>query len=579
MEKNSARVLIIDDLPVNRMILSSLLASRGVVSDQADGGYACLDMVRNGHGDYDLILLDHRMPDLDGVDTLVQLKEIFKEQGRSIPVICHTTEDGRQNINLYKAAGFADVLIKPVDPEQLSEVILTYLPQVSDTSVTGEELNLNPDMSINTEAGAGATPFLDDSAVKDELDKLPMWLKIVPHIDLAAGIKGCGSAEDYVDALFVFRSSINDKADDIAYYEDQGDWTMYRLAVHSLKSMSLLIGAKNLGEMAAKLEKYADKSDYNRVSEKTPELLSEYRRFNKLLEPLMEDEDIRQIMDDAADQAKEAPKDTYTEDQFRSVLFIKSSHGIVAKGIEKNLNDAGFKVVSVPDSPDAIINHRFDADIIIYYPEIYEDSHISITMNLLGELCQDDCKLLCLTGDANDIEIAMDSKGAGRVSHTYPRPVEPAEFLSDMEYYSELLYDYHRVKTIFVVDDDPDYRSVIERWLSPHYSISGFSSASEMMTGLSTVKPDLILLDYEMPEMDGYELMGNLRNDPETQMIPIIFLTGKNDRDHVFSILHYKPDGYLLKTASKDTLLDSIDRFFAESLFRMSLNHVVDDPE
>ena len=167
MEKNSARVLIIDDLPVNRMILSSLLASRGVVSDQADGGYACLDMVRNGHGDYDLILLDHRMPDLDGVDTLVQLKEIFKEQGRSIPVICHTTEDGRQNINLYKAAGFADVLIKPVDPEQLSEVILTYLPQISDTSVTGEELNLNPDMSINTEAGAGATPFLDDSAVKD----------------------------------------------------------------------------------------------------------------------------------------------------------------------------------------------------------------------------------------------------------------------------------------------------------------------------------------------------------------------------------------------------------------------------
>ena len=73
--------------------------------------------------------------------------------------------------------------------------------------------------------------------------------------------------------------------------------------------------------------------------------------------------------------------------------------------------------------------------------------------------------------------------------------------------------------------------------------------------------------------------MGKLRDDPETQMIPIIFLTGKNDRDHVFSILHYKPDGYLLKSLSKEALIDSIDRFFAESLFQMSLNHIIEDPE
>ena len=113
MNNNASRVLIIDDLSVNRMILSSLLTSRGVVSEQADSGFKCLEMVKAK--DYDLILLDHRMPDIDGVDTLVQLKGIFREKGRSIPVICHTTEEGRKNINLYKAAGFSDVLIKPVD--------------------------------------------------------------------------------------------------------------------------------------------------------------------------------------------------------------------------------------------------------------------------------------------------------------------------------------------------------------------------------------------------------------------------------------------------------------------------------
>lgn len=567
MNNNASRVLIIDDLSVNRMILSSLLASRGVVSEQADSGFKCLEMVKAK--DYDLILLDHRMPDMDGVDTLVQLKGIFREKGRSIPVICHTTEEGRKNINLYKAAGFSDVLIKPVDPEQLSELIMTYLPDTSDTPETKSAL---------AEDRRSKEPLADDE-LKDELDKLPLWLKIVPHIDLDAGIGCCGSAEDYIDALYIFRSSIDEKSDEIALYSRNKDWTLYRLAVHSLKSMSRLIGARNLSEIAADLEQKIDNKDYNAAEERTDELLSEYRRFIKPLDPLMEDDDIKHIMDDAAEHAKEAHASTVSVDHSRSVLYINSAQGIAAKGIEKILSEKGFSVITVPDSPDAIINHRFDADIVVYYPKVEEDSHIGITMNLLGELCQDDSKLLCLTGDISDIDEAMNSKGSGRVSHTYPRPVEPSVFLDDMEYYSELLRDYHRMKTIFLVDDDPDYRSVIARWLTPHYSVSVFSSAHEMISGLAAVTPDLVLLDYEMPEMDGHELMGHLRSDPGTQMIPIIFLTGKNDRDHVFSILHYKPDGYLLKSLSKESLIDSVDRFFSESLFERSLDHVVEDPE
>ena len=88
MINNAYQVLIVDDLPVNRMILSSLLASRGVVSDQADIGKACLEMCRQK--DYDLILLDHRMPEMDGIDTLTFLKDIFAEKARELPVICHT---------------------------------------------------------------------------------------------------------------------------------------------------------------------------------------------------------------------------------------------------------------------------------------------------------------------------------------------------------------------------------------------------------------------------------------------------------------------------------------------------------
>lgn len=573
METNASRVLIVDDMPVNRMILSSLLASRGVVADQAEGGYACLDMVRDH--DYDLILLDHRMPDLDGVDTLTRLKDIFSQKGRIIPVICHTTEEARNNINLYKAAGFADVLIKPIDASQLSDVIMTYLPSDADQIHSSEPI---PNLSFSFSDPETSFEMTEDDT-RDELDKLPMWLKIVPHIDLNAGITNCGSAEDYVDALYVFRSSIDEKSSDLKAAVNDEEWTMYRLGVHSLKSMARLIGAKNLAEKATDLEAAADKDDHSKIRRDTDDLLAEYRRFNKLLDPLMEDKDIRQIMDEAADHAKEANSSQQVIDHSHTVLFVMTNQGIVTKGIEKNLTDNGFNVISVPDSPDAIINHRFEADIILYYPEICEDSHIGLTMNLLGEVCQDDSKLLCLTGDANDIEIAMDSKSSYRVSRCYPRPVKIEEFIDDMCYFSDLLSEYHRMKTIYVVDDDPDYRAIIDRWLTPHYNVSNFSGAGDMLSGLSTVTPDLILLDYEMPEMDGYELMKTLRSDPETANIPIIFLTGKNDRDHVFSILHYKPDGYMLKTSSKDALLDSIDRFFSETLFRMSLQPVPEPEE
>lgn len=83
------------------------------------------------------------MPDLDGVDTLVRLKEIFKEKRRNTPVVCHTTDEGRRNINLYKAAGFSDVLIKPIDPKQLSEILLTYLASEDEETKEAQEKEIH----------------------------------------------------------------------------------------------------------------------------------------------------------------------------------------------------------------------------------------------------------------------------------------------------------------------------------------------------------------------------------------------------------------------------------------------------
>ena len=125
--------------------------------------------------------------------------------------------------------------------------------------------------------------------------------------------------------------------------------------------------------------------------------------------------------------------------------------------------------------------------------------------------------------------------------------------------------EYERTKTILLVDDDIDFISIAALWLDDDYKVDGVNSGKEALRYLDKHRPDLILLDYDMPEIDGYELFDKIKKNPLIAHIPIIFLTGKNDRESVMKIINRKPDGYLLKSMGRTELLNSIDSFFIES--------------
>ena len=547
--ENNSRVLIVDDMLANRIILSSLLASNGVSSDQVETGRECIDLCLKNT--YDLILLDHRMPDLDGVDTLVRLKEIFKERGYNTPVVCHTTEEGRSNINLYKAAGFADVLIKPIDPKQLSEILLTYLAEKDDVTRLEQEKKHQEEKEKS------------EIHARDEVEKLPLWLKNTAHLDLVQGIANCETAEDYLETLTVFAASIKHKTDEILSFYEKKDWEMYTMRVHSLKSVSALIGARKLSELAAKLEQEGKNKRYNTILEENRFLMEEYRAFLTVLAPLLEDEKAK----NAHEEKKQQEEPEHNE---KCILFIEGISSISNKGLSQKLEAAGFTVIRCEADPGKIIKHRSAADIVIYYPGDDDKSRITVIMNHLGEMCRDDNKILCLVGESSDLEFAMSLEGSDRVSKTYKRPVNVDAFVDDVLSFSFIEKEYHTRKSLFVVDDDPDFLKIMENWLSPAYNIYLFSTGEDAIDGFSSFMPDMVLLDYEMPGMNGYELMTRIKSNPETCQIPIIFLTGKNDREHVFKILENKPDGYLLKSSQKESLIDAIGRFFAESAFKES---------
>ncbi len=540
---NKAHVLIVDDMQVNRTILSSMLSSFGIVCDLAESGHECLEMCRSRS--YDLILLDHRMPDMDGVDTLIQLKEIFRRSGIDTPVICHTADEGRSNINLYKAAGFADVLIKPIDPGQLSLLLMTYLPEGGFDIPADEERKKH---------------------VEEQLKELPDWLKTVPKLDLVSGIEHCDTAGDYLDALMIFAGSIKDKAAEIERYEKDENWPMYLLRIHSLKSVARLVGAVSIADRAADLEYAGRNEEYKIVHAGTSVLIDEYLGMLPRFKPLLSTEELTKPVTESLfslhSSHRVKPMPTVT---VPTIIFIGSEHGIVGKGIVKRLKDAGFKVTVLNDMPEVILSHRSDSNLVIYYPSGDID-HIKQVSTMLTEMCRDDNKTLCLTGDPLDIDAALKVHDSNYITTVYPRPVDLNQLTADMLKYSDIQVEYKRRKNILVIDDDADFLTIIDKWLSDDYCTDCVRSGMDALSYLEKSRPDLILLDYEMPVMNGYQVMERIRLNPRNEGIPIIFLTGKNDRESVMKILERRPDGYLLKSMPRDALLDSLDRFFAGNI-------------
>ena len=92
------------------------------------------------------------------------------------------------------------------------------------------------------------------------------------------------------------------------------------------------------------------------------------------------------------------------------------------------------------------------------------------------------------------------------------------------------------------------------------------NSGMQAITFLGKTPVDLILLDFEMPVVDGPKVLEMLKSDSATNTIPVIFLTGKNDKESVSRVVALKPAGYLLKTISKEDLLQEMEKFFAKQM-------------
>ena len=169
---------------------------------------------------------------------------------------------------------------------------------------------------------------------------------------------------------------------------------------------------------------------------------------------------------------------------------------------------------------------------------------------------------MILIGEQRDIEHIQGMVPGELIYQTFSRPVDNAEYVRSItEYFTKMATGEFK-KSILVVDDDPQYLTLVREWLKEKYKVSMANSGMQAIKWLGKNKVDLILLDHEMPVTSGPQVLEMLRSEEETRSIPVMFLTGKGDKDSVMSVVALKPEGYFLKNIGRQELLEKLQEFF-----------------
>ncbi|SHK47269.1 Response regulator receiver domain-containing protein [Selenomonas ruminantium] len=193
---------------------------------------------------------------------------------------------------------------------------------------------------------------------------------------------------------------------------------------------------------------------------------------------------------------------------------------------------------------------------------------ITGTLVYIKDICTEEDKLLILVGTANEIETVTHTIPKALIAAAFERPFDMQKLVAQVDWLLEASNDLARRKNILLVDDDGTFLKMIKDWLSTKYRITIVTSGAQALMYIADNKPDLILLDYEMPVTSGPQVLEMIRSETRLDSIPVIFLTGKGDRESVMKVLALKPDGYLLKSMERSKLVAAIDEFFEKRKYQ-----------
>jgi CheY-like chemotaxis protein len=229
------KVLVVDDLPVNLQIARGLLEPYGLQVDSAESGQKAIELVKAENPRYDLIFMDHMMPEMDGIEAVrIIRQEPDNEYCKNVPIIALTANALVGNTEMFMSKGFNGFISKPINLVQLDEALNQWIRDKGEKS----EVIITQSLQPKTQVPSSQSLFL-----------------AIPGVDTAKGIAMTGGTiAAYAKVLSMFCKDVKDRLPLLQKPPESGSLPAIINHVHALKSVLASLGAGEISAEAAELE-------------------------------------------------------------------------------------------------------------------------------------------------------------------------------------------------------------------------------------------------------------------------------------------------------------------------------------
>lgn len=276
MERNSskiltsptAKVLIVDDSKVNLSVATNILKRFDIDANTANNGFDAIRMVEEEH--FDLVFMDHMMPDIDGVETTERIREHKGQYFKSLPIVALTANATDEARHMFMEHGFTDYMSKPIDKDVINDILYKWLPK---NKIATKE---------------------DTSKTEKFKDKFTIAFEKA-GIDIDLGLSYTGDDMDgYIKIIKSFIKESDNYVEKLKEYADEEDLKNYGIFAHGSKGALASIGAKNLSDYAKEHEFKAKEDNLDFVKKNHMELASRIHKLAIALKDIVKSYDIEQ---------------------------------------------------------------------------------------------------------------------------------------------------------------------------------------------------------------------------------------------------------------------------------------------
>ena len=335
------KALIVDDNLMNLKVMEGILRKYNISSVTANSGKACLQVIEER--DFDLVFMDHMMPEMDGVETLHRIRAMAGNYYRNVPIVALTANTIAGAREMFLEEGFNDFIEKPVENSVLERLLLRNLSEdkIIYESEDGEIVEpveevkpLKPVEEQKTEVSE--QPILEEAStvaeqpivveetsvqpedVEAESNKGSTDPDTIGDLDKNMGITFCGGEENWIEILRVCGDTAQENKENLQNFFDTKNWKEYTILIHGVKSSMKTIGAMPLSEMAKALEMAGKEDNETYILEHHQEMMTEYDRVDAFLHasPRLYEQKTEEQLQKETEEQEQKVYSEITEEEF-----------------------------------------------------------------------------------------------------------------------------------------------------------------------------------------------------------------------------------------------------------------------